>query len=345
MACRGCHSRLELAVGTSGYCYLAGKVAKVVNHRYPTAKARELTHLLAKVLATLESDCELFEADRASGLVDAQGYLVEQKKAVKEDVEKKATKSPTKGEAVAGEHPGKEHPSAGPSTAVKEEIEGTKKSKSSRARSRSRHRRRQRSRSRRRESKKSRGTPSPVVVEEQAEVVGTEPEGNDEVEEPEGEEEEAPEDGSQDEEVEQNPKKFELRQTAKPSSRKPLPRRPRTPSVSPPGYHSRDPAPLKRWKGWQHVYRGQQSKGKQRVKGRAEKAAPPKVSHGTEGDETACTGPSTPSSTTSTRSAFGRRGRSGQHTTAIPVSSAARSSKSTGTHRGCTSFSSSSARI
>ena len=70
VACLGC--RLELPVGTSGYCdpcYLAGKVSKVVNHRYPTSKARELTHLLAKVLTTLESDCEHFEADRASGAV------------------------------------------------------------------------------------------------------------------------------------------------------------------------------------------------------------------------------------------------------------------------------------
>lgn len=256
-------------MGTSGNCdpcYLANKISKVVNHRYPTSKAKELTHLLAKVLTTLESDCELFEADRASGVVDAQGYLVEEKKAVKEEV-KKETKSPTKVESVSGEHPGKEHPSAGPSRADKGRKEDTHKSKPTRARSRSKLRRRHRSRSRRRESRKSRGTPSPVVVEEQAEVVGTEPEEDGEIEEPEGEEEEPPENGSQDDEVEQNPKKFELRQTAKPSSRKPLPRRPRTPSVSPPGYHSRDPAPIKRWKGWQHVYRGQERQAKGKGKG------------------------------------------------------------------------------
>ena len=171
----------------------------------------------------------------------------------------------------------------------------------------SKHRRRRRSRSRRREGKKARGSPSPVVVEDQAEVVGTEPEENDEIEEPEGEEEEPPEVGSQDDEVEQNPKKFELRQTAKPSSRKPLPRRPRTPSVSPPGYHSRDPAPLKRWKGWQHVYRGQQRQAKGKGKG-----APQKGSHGAEGDEKDSQAAGPTSCATPTSSSHGRRGRSGQ---------------------------------
>ena len=366
VACRGCHSRLELPVGTSGYCdpcYLAGKVTKVVNHRYPTSKAKELTHLLAKVLTTLESDCELFEADRASGVVDAQGYLIEQKKPVKEEENKKDTKSSAKAESVAGEHPGKEHPSAGPSMAVKEESEGnegTRKSKSSRARSTSRHRRRRRSRSRRRESKKTRGSPSPVVVEEQAEVVGTEPEDNEDFEELEGEEEEPPR-SRIDDEVEQNPKKFELRQTAKPSSRKPLPRRPRAPSVSPPGYHSRDPAPLKRWKGWQHVYRGQQRQAK--GKGKGGRAAPLKGSHGAEGDgqqgrrryeqyyadqqHTCATrqiGAGKPWMAGSWQSDPWRTGKK-QRITAIHVSSAAKSSKSTGTHREGTSSSSSSARI
>ena len=73
---------MELPVGTSGRCdpcYLAKKIQTVVSNRYPTAKSRELISYLAQVLTTLESDCELFEADRTAGLVDAQGYLVVKK--------------------------------------------------------------------------------------------------------------------------------------------------------------------------------------------------------------------------------------------------------------------------
>lgn len=247
---------------------------KVVYTRYPTSKARELTPYLAKVLSTLEADCELFEADRTAGIVDAQGYLIEAKKPDKLPA-KQVEKAPGQAALASGEHPGTENAAARPSKAVKEEIkEPSKRKRSPSVQSRSRRRRKRRSQSRKEEKKRSRGSPSPVVVEEQAEVVGTEPEAEEEVEPLEEEEEELQEPEDQDDEVIRNPQKFELRQTAKPSSRKPLPRRPRTPSVSPPGYHSREPAPIKRWKGWAHVYRGQerQSKGK----GKGGKNRPPK---------------------------------------------------------------------
>ena len=278
MTCRGCHNRLELPVGTSGSCdpcYLSGKIKQVVATRYPTSKARELTSYLAKVLTTLERDCEVFETDRTAGIVDARGFLIQEKKGSKATEDQEAGNT-AKAAAATGVHPGKASPTAGPSTAVKEECNDTGKDrKPTPARSTSKHRRRRRSRSRRREKRQSRGSPSPVVVEEQAEAVSIGPE----VEEEYGDEGEEEEDqgGSQDDEVIRNPQKFELRQTAKPSSRKPLPRRPRTPSVSPPGYRERDPAPLKRWKGWAHVYRGQerQSKGKGKGgKGRPSKGKP-----------------------------------------------------------------------
>ena len=141
------------------------------------------------------------------------------------------------------------------------------KDKASSARSPSRHRRRRRSRSRRRDKKKERGKASPEVKPKKEEIPAADPDVGDEFEALEEEEEEDPEAGSQDDEVEKHPEKFELRQIAKPSPRKPLPRRPRSPSVSPPGYRSRDPAPIKRWKGWQHVYRGQERQAKGKGKG------------------------------------------------------------------------------
>ena len=220
-------------------------------------------------------DIGAFESDRTAGIVDSRGFLIQDKKSPKV-TEKREVDSASKAAVASGVHPGKASPTAGPSTAVKEESDETGKGKKpTPTRSTSRHRRRRRSRSRRREKKQSRGSPSPVVVEDQAVAVGIGLEVEEEFEE-EGEEEED-KGGSQDDEVIRNPQKFELRQTAKPSSRKPLPRRPRTPSVSPPGYRARDPAPLKRWKGWAHVYRGQerQSKGKGKGgKGRPSKGKP-----------------------------------------------------------------------
>ena len=197
----------------------------------------------------------MFEADRTAGLVDSQGYLVEKK-----DIKPAEEKAPGKSGPVSGEHPGHEDPSAQPSRSEKAESEVTQKEKPASARSSSRHRRRRRSRSRRREKKKARGSPSPVEVAEKEELIATEPEAEEELEALEEEEE--------------DPAKYELRQIAKPSSSKPLPRRPRTPSVSPPGYHSRDPAPIKRWKGWQHVYRGQERQA--RGKGKGGKGRPSK---------------------------------------------------------------------
>ena len=126
MSCSGCYNRLELPVGTSGRCdpcYLAKKIQTVVSNRYPTAKSRELISYLAQVLTTLESDCELFEADRTAGLVDAQGYLVV-KKSGKPRV-KKEEKPEEKAGPVSGEHPGHEDPAARPSRSEKEESETT----------------------------------------------------------------------------------------------------------------------------------------------------------------------------------------------------------------------------
>ena len=186
----------------------------------------------------------------------------------------KEEKAPGKSGPVSGEHPGHEDPLAGPSRSEKEESEATQKEKPATALSSSRHRRRRRSRSRRREKKKDRGSPGPVEVAEKEELIATEPETKEELESLEEEEEDPGETGSQDDDVEKHPAKYELRQIAKPSSRKPVPRRPRTPSVSPRRYHSRDSAPIKRWKGWQHVFRGQERQG--RGKGKGGKGRPSK---------------------------------------------------------------------
>lgn len=58
---------------------------------------------------------------------------------------------------------------------------------------------------------------------------------------------------SPNEEVARNPERAGLRKTPKPSARKPLPRRPRTPSRSPPGYRQRHREGGKKWKGIKHV--------------------------------------------------------------------------------------------
>lgn len=66
-------------------------------------------------------------------------------------------------------------------------------------------------------------------------------------------------------------KKFNLSRTAKPSARKPLPRRPRTPSHSPPGYYQEESQRAPRWKGYKHVLRGQyysHNRGSGRGKGK-----------------------------------------------------------------------------
>ena len=74
-----------------------------------------------------------------------------------------------------------------------------------------------------------------MAVKKEEEIVATELDEPEEGEPLEEEEEEEPEIENKDDEVDKHPEKLELRQVAKPSNRKPLPRRPRTPSVSPPG--------------------------------------------------------------------------------------------------------------
>ena len=72
-------------------------------------------------------------------------------------------------------------------------------------------------------------------------------------------------------------KKFELKRTAKPSARKPLPRRPRSPPYSPPGHRRQEEQKPKKWKGLKYVIRGQTyynsgaSRGKGKGKGKGKK--------------------------------------------------------------------------
>ena len=212
MACKGCHSRLELQPGISGYCdpcYLATRIEKLVFTRYPPCKARELTHFLAKTLGILEKDTEDFESDRTVGLVDPKGYLVEASKEAKD-------RAP--GAYEAGIHTGKKHPESSAASTKKEQESNedeVKEGVSSRRRRRRGDRERSRSQSRRREKKKERGKGTEKVKERsrsrwrerkkkqeeaspiEAEEVGTEPEPS-------------PEKASQEEEIEQEENKEEL---------------------------------------------------------------------------------------------------------------------------------------
>ena len=173
-ACKGCNNRLGLPVGTSGHCnpcYLATRIERVVLTRYPPAKAEELTHYLAKVLNTLEADSEAFEADKTSGVVDQQGYLL---------AEKKDAKARTSQQLAAGVHPGEQHPQAASARVKKEKQEATEAGTPG---SSSRHRRRRRedkerskSRSRRRDRRKAKKEPTPEPEQE----VATEPEAEQE---------------------------------------------------------------------------------------------------------------------------------------------------------------------
>ena len=261
--CKGCFNRLGQAVGTSGHCnpcYLATRIERVVLTRYPPAKAAELTHYLAKVLNNLEADTEAFETDKTSGVVDQQGYLIE----------KKDTKVRPPLQLAAGEHPGDQHPQAA-SAGVKKEKQaeaevGTPGSSSRHRRRRREEKGKSRSRSRRRDRRKTKKEATPEPEQE----VATEPEEEQEeaaieaeVETEENEEvSEEPsqqdDDVSPDTEVARDPEGAGLRKVPpKPSARKPLPRRPRTPSRSPPGYRGRQQEPTKKWKGVKHIIRGQ----------------------------------------------------------------------------------------
>lgn len=244
----------------------AFKVERIVCTRYPPSKARELTSFLGKTLSVLEQDTEAFELDKTAGVVDSRGFLVEAARGVKERVP---------GAYEAGVHTGSKHPESSGASTKKEaestEGEGKKAESSRRRRHRREEKKRSKSRSRRREKKSGRGTKSPEVAKEEVVATASEPEAAEELcEEP----EEDHEDGSQDDEVEQRPQGYGLRQAAKPSSRKPLPRRPRTPSVSPPGFRSGEPTTAKRWKGWAHVVRGQERFNKGKGKGKGGKGRP-----------------------------------------------------------------------
>lgn len=209
---------------------------------------------MAKVLHTLEEDSEAFEEDRTSGVVDIEGYLVE--------VRKKEPHPALPDKLAAGVHPGVRDPAAGPATAKKEKKEQEE--------GRPRRRRREekpksRSRSRRRERKKPKKEPTPEPVKE-VETEQEEPIEEAEVEaEVESEEkDEEVNEGSQDDvpspdtEVARDPEGAGLRKVPpKPSARKPLPRRPRTPSRSPPGYQGYRQDGPKKWKGVKHIIRGQ----------------------------------------------------------------------------------------
>ena len=196
MTCRGCHNRLRLPVGTSGHCnpcYLAERVQRVVQTRYPPAKAEELTHYLAKVLNTLEADTEAFESGRTSGVVDIEGYLVEVRK-----VEK--AKLPPK--LAAGAHPGERDPRASSASGAKKEKEpeatNTPENPSRHRRRRREEKTKSRSRSRRRERKKVKKEPTPepeeeeVATQEEAEVEEAEAEAEVETEEKDDEDIESP---------------------------------------------------------------------------------------------------------------------------------------------------------
>ena len=250
-------------MGTSGRCnacYLVDRIHRVVETRYPPAKAEELTHFLAKVLHTLEADTETFEADRTSGLVDIEGYLVEVRKVDKTALSPKLS---------AGVHPGKQDPkasSAAPSKGAKQvESGGVSENPGKQRRRRREDKTRSRSRSRRREKKKVKKEPTPepeepVAAEAEIEEEEAEADVEAEAEVKDEEVEDTPHDDevSPDTEVARDPKAAGLRQVPpKPSARKPLPRRPRTPSRSPPGYRGGGSQPAKKWKGIKHIIRGQ----------------------------------------------------------------------------------------
>ena len=102
--CRGCNLRLELVVGTSGFCgacFLAVKIERLVFTRAPPHGAPTLIGYLSKVVNTIEDQCERFEADRTAGYADHRG------KPLKDQAPKE------KGAFETGTHPGDRHPEAG----------------------------------------------------------------------------------------------------------------------------------------------------------------------------------------------------------------------------------------
>ena len=169
----------------------------------------------------------------------------------------------------AGVHPGQRDPqasSAAPNKATKEvETGGASENPGKQRRRRREDKARSRTRSRRRERKKAKKEPTPepeelVATEAEVEEEEADAEGEAEAEVKDEEVEVTPHDdeASPDTEVARDPEGAGLRKVPpKPSARKPLPRRPRTPSRSPPGFRDRRPQPAKKWKGVKHIIRGQ----------------------------------------------------------------------------------------
>ena len=234
--CKGCNNRLRKPVGSSGFCdpcYLIVRLERLVFTRCPPHSADELVQYLKKINETVESACEKFEADRTAGYVDLYGAPVSATGGDKQAVYKGAGAGPRPFEE--GVHKGGKDKEAAPSQSPVRREKDTESGKESlvepkeetpRKKDRSRRRRKSRTRSHRSRSRRR------SKKEELKRRLRTSPEVV----------------------------KDDRESDAKPSARKPLPRRPWTPSHSPPGYHDqdqRDENKPKRWKGYKHVLRGQ----------------------------------------------------------------------------------------
>ena len=254
-ACKGCNNRLRKPVGLSGFCdpcYLIVKLERLVFTRCPPHSVDELVQYLKKINETVESACEKFEADRTAGYVDLHGAPVSATEGDKRAVYKRGRAGP--GPFEEGVHKGGKDKEAAPSQIpvkkekdtesskeplVEPKEEAPRKKDRSRRRRRSRtrsHRSRSRRRSKKEDKKEKRGTPSPEAKKEASPISSSKAE-EEEVEETFEEPESSPEVVKNDKESD---RKYLLSRTANPSARKPLPRRPRTPSHSPPGYHDQD---------------------------------------------------------------------------------------------------------
>ena len=303
----GCNFRLRKPVGSSGYCdpcWPVVRIERLVFTRCPPHTAGDLVEYIQTVTTTLERTCEKFEADRTAGFVTDHGEPIP---GAREKVlasraggdsfervihrgEKDQRASSTR-KASSDTVPVKKEREA---DSGKEPLVDAQEQKQTR-RNRSRRRRRSKSntkrsrsrhRSKRKERKDKSGTPDPETsgIEETQEEKPS-PSARVEEHEEQPEEELAlvhTEEEEQDDAETGN--RLELRRTAKPSARKPLPRRPRSPSYSPPGYRDREDQKPKKWKGLKRVIRGQlyYSGGASRAEQRGK--AKGKVRDGTESD-------------------------------------------------------------
>lgn len=271
-ACRGCHGRLQLPAGSSGFCnpcYVVVRLERLVFTRASPYAAQELYLYLRSICDKVEAGCEKYESDKTAGLCDSLGAPIPSVKEVQQET------SPGPDSFTAGEHPGK---ADGEASTSKKQVKVEKESEedkgplaeaepSRKKKDRSRRRRRTRSRPRRSHSRRrskaaketTRGKRSPEKEEERAEEepLAEEVEAEDEASALDVEEasaEEVHDDAESD-------RRYSLtrtgRGTSRPTSREPLPRRPRTPSHSPPGYLEEDDRRPPRWKGYKHVLRGQ----------------------------------------------------------------------------------------